>query len=187
MDSRSGLDLVLLAILGFAVWRGFRTGAAVQIVGTVGLLIAFVFGSTLMAPAGTLATSVFGISDRAGPVIGFVLVFAITLASVFILGKTVEAAFRTMRLGVVEKSLGAVLAGFKAALGLSVALMVTGFSPFPGGNPWLIGTETRESSILYEPIREIGPVTWEVVRGVTPAVQAQLHDLFGTYSEEEDI
>jgi membrane protein required for colicin V production len=178
MDGVNGLDLFLMAGLGLGLWRGFRTGAAQQILSTLGLLAGFVLSVALMGPIGSLAVLSLGLSDRIAPVVGFVIVFAAVLAAVFVAGKAVEAILKAFKLGAVDGAAGALLSGFKAALSLSVLLLVTALSPLPGGEPWLIGADTRDDSLLYEPVRAVAPETWGIVREVAPGVQAALAEKF---------
>src|SRR5687768_4296022 len=127
----TSLDLFLLAFIGVGSVRGWFTGATRQLVGMVGWLAGFVVGAALMGPVGSTVVANMGVSERTAPIIGFVLVFAVTLAGVAMLGHAVRRTLEAVHLGGLDRLTGAVVGGLKAAIGLSVLLMVTAFSPLP--------------------------------------------------------
>ena len=77
----SGLDVVLGLVLAFGLWRGLRTGALMQAVGTVGWVLGFVAATALMAPVGEVVAASLGVSARTAPVLGFIVVFGAVLAA----------------------------------------------------------------------------------------------------------
>lgn len=178
------LDLILLGVIGFGSVRGWFTGATRQLVSTVGWLVGFVLAAALMGPVGSAAVYVLGASERTAPVVGFIIVFAAALAGVALLGHAVRKTLEAVKLGGLDKLGGSVLGGLKAALGLSLFLTVTAFSPLAGGEPWLISSETRERSVLHGPVRDLAPAAWMLVRSVVPGVQSVLSDKFNTWDEE---
>lgn len=178
------LDLVLLALIGVGALRGFMTGASRQLVSTIGWLVAFVLGAALMGPIGATVVESLGASERTAPVVGFVVVFALALGAVAAIGHAFRKTLEAVKLGGLDKLLGAVFGGLKAALGLSVFLMVTGYSPLPGGSPWLISEETRDQSTLYEPVQALAPAAWALIRTVTPGVQEILADKFNAWDAD---
>jgi membrane protein required for colicin V production len=181
----SGLDLLLLAVIGIGMVRGWATGAVRQIVGVVGWIVGFVLAASLMGPVGSTVVTAIGFSERAAPVIGFVVVFAVALAGVTFLGHAVRKTLEAVKLGGVDRLAGTVFGAFKAALGLSVFLTVTAFSPLPGGDPLIISSETRERSVVHDAVRAVAPATWSLVRGLLPGVQRMLSDKFNTWDSDE--
>lgn len=181
----SGLDLLLLAVLGLGMVRGWFTGAVRQIVGVLGWVVGFVLAASLMGPVGSTVVEAIGFSPRTAPVIGFVVVFAMALAGVVFVGHAVRKTLDAVKLGGVDSLAGSVFGAFKAALGLSVFLTVTAFSPLPGGEPWLISAETREESLVHDAIRGVAPATWSIVRQALPGVQRMLSDKFNTWDAED--
>lgn len=186
MDSFTTLDLFLLAILGFGVWRGLRTGLAQQLMSTLGLFLAFIIGAALMGPVGNTVVESLGVSARTAPVVGFVVVFAAVLGGVAAIGHLFRKALETFKLSSLDNMAGALFGGFKAALSLSILLMVTAYSPMPGGNPWLIGSETREASVLYRPIQALAPETWSIIQTITPGIQEALTEKFNAWEAGRD-
>ncbi|MFN3596203.1 MAG: CvpA family protein [Rubricoccaceae bacterium] len=176
----NALDGFLAAALALGVWRGMRTGALRQAVGTAGLFVAFLAGVTLMAPVGELLVLSLRVSERTAPVLGFLATFLAFLMGLYGAAFALRTALDRLRLSGIDRLGGGAIGGLRAAFGLSVLLLVTGFAP-GGERPLLIGAETRAASLLYAPVEAIAPETWAVVRRVTPGVQRVLTEKFSTW------
>ena len=183
MPDMGTLDLILAAFLGIGVWRGLRTGALLQLVGTVGWVLAFVVGTALMTPIGLAISASLGTSERTAPVIGFIVTFGAVVAGLTAIAHVTRKTLEAIKLGGVDKLGGAVVGGVRAAFGLSVVLLAGAVAPIPGGGPVLIGEDTREASLLYGPIEAIAPELWDVVRTITPGMQEAIVDKFNAWQE----
>lgn len=172
-------------MLAVGVWRGLRTGALAQVVGTVGWLAAFVVATALMDPVGVVVAAGLGVSERLGPVLGFVAVLAVVVGALMAAAHVLRKAAEAARLGWVDRLAGGAVGGLRAAFGLSVLLLATGYAPVPGGGPVIVSAEAREASVLYGPVQALAPEAWGVVRAVTPGLQAALVDKFNTWREGE--
>lgn len=179
----TGLDAALGLVLAVGVWRGMRTGALRQIVGTVGWLAAFVAATALMAPAGEAVAASLGTSERTGPVLGFLAVFIGGVAGLTAVAHVLRRTLEAIKLGTLDTLAGAAVGGLRAAFGLSVLLLATSFAPVPGGGPLVVSPEAREASVLYPPVEALAPEVWGVARAVTPGLQAALVDKFHTWQE----
>ena len=180
------LDLFLAAVLAAGIWRGLTTGALLQVVGTLGWVVAFVAATASMGTVGDAAAASLGVSARVAPLLGFGVVFGAIVAGLTVAAHTIRKALKAIKLGMVDTLGGAVLGFTRAVFGLSVLLRVTGVSPLPGGEPLLISSETRDASVLYGPVEAAAPVVWDAVRAVSPGVQARLGDLFNSFDEGQD-
>lgn len=179
----TGLDAVLGAVLAFGLWRGLRTGALLQIVGTVGWVVGFVAASALMAPVGEAVAASLGVSTRTGPVLGFITVFGVVLGALTIAAHAMRKTLKAIKLGALDTAAGGGVGALRAGFGLSVMLLASSYAPIPGGGPILVAAEDREASLLYGPVEALAPEVWSVVRTVTPGMQAALVDKFNTWQE----
>ncbi|MDT0632538.1 CvpA family protein [Rubrivirga sp. S365] len=179
------LDLILGLVLAVGVWRGLRTGALAQVVGTVGWVFAFIAATALMEPVGAGVAAGLGVSERLAPVLGFVAVVAAVVVALTVAAHVLRKAAEAVRLGGVDRLAGGAVGGLRAAFGLSVLLLATGYAPIPGGGPVIVSAETREASVLYGPVEALAPEVWGAVRAVTPGLQAALVDKFNTWHEGE--
>ena len=178
-----GLDVALALVLAVGLWRGLRTGALTQIVGTAGWVVAFVAATALMGPVGELVAASLGVSPRTAPVLGFIVVCGGVVGGLTAAAHVVRKTLEAVKLGGLDKAAGGAVGALRAAFGLSVVLLATSFAPVPGGGPVLVSAESREASVLYEPVEALAPEVWGVVRTVTPGLQAALVDKFNTWQE----
>jgi membrane protein required for colicin V production len=179
----TGLDWFLAAGLGLGLWRGVKTGALAQAVGTVGWILGFVVATAIMGPVGEMAAAALGVSPRTGPLLGFVVAFGGVVVGLMAVAHVMRKGLEAVKLGAVDKLAGAGVGALRAAFGLSVMLLVTGFSPIPGSGPLLVSEETREASVLDDPIEPVAPLAWDVVRGLAPGIQEAVADRFNTWQE----
>lgn len=183
----NGLDLFLGAVLAFGVFRGLKTGAVLQIAGVAGWLLGFLVASVMMEPVGAVAVESLGVSERAGPVLGFIVSFGAVVAGLTAAAHLVRKTLKAIKLGGIDTLAGAGVGGLRSAFGLSVVMLMTAFAPTPGGEPILIEEETRESSVLYDPVEALAPVVWDVARTVTPGLQEAISARLNTFDEGEPV
>ncbi len=172
------LDLIIVAVVVLGALRGFFTGALSPLAGTVGVLLAFWLGLLLMEPVGKLVVFSLSLSERLEPILGFVVTFTVVVVGVFVVTKLAERTLEGLRLSFVNKLAGVVFGGFRAALALSVILLVTSAVAMPGGDPLLISTRARDQSTLYAPVAALAPAAWTLIRELAPAIQDGLQDKF---------
>lgn len=181
----NGLDAFLGGVLVFGFWRGLRTGALLQVVGTAGWLVGFVAATALMGPVGDLVAGSLGVSPRVAPVLGFVVVLGAVLAALLATAHTLRTTLQAIKLGGVDTLAGGVVGAVRAAFALSVLLITTSFSPLPGSEPLLIDSETRDGSVLYGPVEALAPEVWSIVRTATPGLQQALVEKFHSWQADE--
>jgi len=181
----NGLDGFLAVVIAFGLWRGLRTGALLQVVGTAGWLVGFLAATALMGPVGDLVVASLGVSPRVAPVVGFVVVLGAVLGGLMAIAHALRKTLKAVKLGGVDTLAGGGLGALRSAFGLSVLLITTSFSPLPGSGPLLIDAETRDGSLLYEPVEALAPEVWSIARTVTPGLQEALVDKFNSWQEGE--
>lgn len=177
----SGLDVAIGLVLAFGLWRGVRSGALMQVVGTAGWLVGFLVATALMGPVGELVADSLGVSPRTGPVLGFVVVLGAVLAGLTAVAHVMKKTLEAIKLGALDTVAGGALGALRAGFGLSVLLLATSYAPLPGGPPLLVSAEERAESVLYDPVEALAPEVWGAVRTVTPGMQAALVDKFNTW------
>ncbi|PAP77450.1 CvpA family protein [Rubrivirga marina] len=181
----NGLDGFLAVVIAFGLWRGLRTGALLQVVGTAGWLVGFLVATALMGPVGDFVVASLGVSPRVAPVVGFVVVLGAVLGGLMAIAHALRKTLKAVKLGGVDTLAGGGLGALRSAFGLSVLLITTSFSPLPGSGPLLIDAETRDGSVLYEPVEALAPEVWSIARTVTPGLQEALVDKFNSWQVGE--
>ena len=179
------LDLLLGGLLAVGLWRGVKTGALMQIVGTVGWVFGFVAATALMGPVGEIVADGLGVSPRTAPVLGFVAVLGGVVLGLTLAARVARKTLEAIKLGGLDTAAGGAVGALRAAFGLSVLLLTTSYAPIPGGGPVIVSADDREASLLYDPIQAMAPEVWGAVRLATPGLQKALVDKFHTWREGE--
>jgi membrane protein required for colicin V production len=155
------LDIVIVLILLFGAYRGFKKG----FVYTVALSIAFVLGTIgsfeLAGKCAAYLTKTFDIHSAWLPFCSCILVFAVIILLVILLARVLEKFLKTAALGWLNKLAGTLLGIFKMAFFISVIFWL--LQLVEQKVPLL--TESRKSkSFLYKPIAVIAPAVLPVIK-----------------------
>ena len=161
---------IMIAVAGGLV-RGLMVGAIRQVASIVGLVLSFILAVQLMRPIGDMTVESMGVSQSTAPLVGFVVVFAGVQLLVVALARTLEAVVESLHLSFANRAAGGALGAFKAALILSVLFLVTTHAGIPD-------QKTQGNSVLYSPVANVLPGTWDYVAAYLPAVR-QASDAFG--------
>lgn len=165
------IDWIILAVLAGGVLRGFMVGAIRQATSLVGVVLAFALAVQHMRDVGDMAVQSFGIAPALGPFVGFVLIFAGVMLLFFAAGRLVEQVVGALKLTLFNRVAGGALGGLKAALLLSVLFMVLVRIDVPDES-------TRRASLLYKPVADALPQTWEYVADRVPELR-RIPEQFG--------
>jgi len=165
------LDGFIVVILAAGLIRGFTVGAVRQIASLLGVFLALLVSAQLMHPIGGLLVATIGLSEAAGPIVGFVALFVGVWLLFVVLSRLLEHLIETLSLTLVNRAAGGLVGGLKAALLLSVLFLVLSQVEMPD-------RETRHQSVLYGPVASALPKTLEVASDYLPAAK-RMSDTFG--------
>lgn len=171
------IDIIILAVIAGGLARGFMAGAIRQITSLIGIVLAFALAVQLMQPAGEVVVESLGLSSSLVPVLGFIAVFGLVQIVFFLLGQLVEHLVEALLLSPVNRLVGGVLGGFKAALLLSVAFLLLSRVNIPA-------QQTKEASVLYQPVALVLPRTWSFAEEHVPSLKS-LSNEFGNRVRSE--
>ena len=151
----SVLDIILIALVGFGLVRGFFKGFFVE-VASLGALVAGVYGAIHFSyfVSEFLETKTEW-NEKTINVTAFAITFLIIVLTISLAGKALTKLASLAMLGIVNKLLGGVFGGLKMALIASILLII--FSKMNSTIPFLSEEELEEST-LYEPIKSLTPL-----------------------------
>ena len=147
------IDIILAIALGFGFIKGFFKGLIIE-VASLGALFLGLLGAVKFSDFfADLLNEFFNWSRLAVQATSYLIIFIIIVYGLSVLAKTLTKIISKASLGLLNKFLGAFFGAFKWAIFMSVALFF-----LEKLNTWvtIINTEMIESSILYEPITELG-------------------------------
>lgn len=167
----TAIDIIILVLLAAGLVHGMMVGAIRQVASIVGIVAAFALSVQLMRPVGESVVHSLGWSESIAPITGFMLVFIGVMLTFFIVGRMLERLLEALQLSVLNRALGGALGGFKAALLLSVAFLLLAETE-------LLPADEQEESMLYDPVADVLPETWEIVSEQVPELKS-LSEEFG--------
>ena len=147
------IDIILAIALVFGFFKGFFKGLIIE-VASLGALFLGLLGAVKFSDFfADLLNEFFNLSRLAVQTASYLIIFIIIVYGLSVLAKTLTKIISKASLGLLNKFLGAFFGAFKWAIFMSVALFF-----LEKLNTWvtIINTEMIESSILYEPITELG-------------------------------
>lgn len=169
----STLDIIIAAVLVVGLVRGLMTGIVRQAASLVGVILSFFISVRFAHPVGQGIVDVLDVSARVGAFLAFIIIFLGLQILIFILVRILEKALGALHLSFINRLAGGLFGTLKVALVMSAVLLVFRFLGLPG-------TETRGSSILYEPVGSIFPATWNWLAEQLPEMEP-LARRFGRY------
>ena len=148
------LDIVLGILLILGAIQGFRKGFISEVAGLAALILG-VWGAIHFSylTSGYIKETFDYHPEHIG-LISFLVTFVLIVILVHIIGKVVENILSVVALGFLNKLAGILFGAIKAALILSVLLLILDeFDP----NSTVISEKTKEESQIYEPVKSLVP------------------------------
>ncbi len=145
-------DIVIGIILIIAIVRGFKNGLIIELA-TLAALVLGVWGAVKFSSITEQWLIQYFNNDYIG-IFSFLLTFVGIVVLVHLVAKAVDKLVKAIALGFVNRVFGAVFSCLKVGFILSILMAV--FASFDRTFD-IIPQETRESSILYEPLATFAP------------------------------
>jgi len=154
------IDIVLGILLVLSAISGFRKGLVVELASLAALILG-IWGAMKFS----YITSDFLVENFDWKwdhlnIVSFIITFVVIVILVHIVGSTVNKMVETVMLGFVNKLAGLVFGLLKAAIILSIILVV--FDKIDEDME-LLSSETKAESRMYEPIRNLAPTIFPFI------------------------
>ncbi len=138
--------------LGFT---GFRKGFIVELFSLAALVVGIYAAVYFSDYAARFLIENFAMNEDYVPIISFIITFIGVVIIVYFVGKLLEKLVNMVALGVLNKLGGAAFGILKAAVFLSIVIMLINSLD----NKW-IPKEKKKESVLYAPVAGIAPLLW---------------------------
>ncbi len=148
------IDIILALLLVLAAFNGFRKGLIVELASLAALVLGIWGAIEFSDITSEFLVENFNITTKYLHIISFVLTFVVIVILVHIVGSVVNKLVETVMLGFINKLAGMAFGILRAALILSIILVV--FDKIDE-DVEIISREAKEESRLYAPIRNFAP------------------------------
>ena len=156
----SFLDIILGLLLIYGLYKGLKNGLFVELASLVAL-IAGIFGAIHFSYiAGDYLSQNMEWDERYIKIAAFVITFIAIVIIVNFAGKFLTKIADFAMLGLLNKIAGGLFGTLKVAVILGALLI---FIERVNSSVGLVKSETKENSVLYEPVKEIGAFVFSAV------------------------
>ena len=154
------IDIVLGLLLIYGLYRGLKNGLFVEIASIIAL-VAGLFGAIHFSYiVGNFLADRISWDERYLNLAAFILTFIIIVVVVHMAGKFLTKIADFAMLGLLNKIAGGLFGMLKVAVILGALLV---FFDRANSSLGLVNNETVSSSLLYEPVKEIGAYVFSSV------------------------
>ena len=154
------LDILLGIPLIWGLWKGLKNGLFMEIASIVAL-IAGIYGAIHFSYiTGNYLSEHLEWDERNMSIIAFVITLVLIIIIVHLAGKLLTKVANFALLGLLNKIAGGIFGVLKVAILLGAAFI---FFDRMDSTFNLLDDETKEQSVLYQPIKDIGALIFENV------------------------
>jgi membrane protein required for colicin V production len=151
------LDIVIILLLMYSVWEGWRQGLVTQVLGlaalALGIFLAWRYGGEIGAW--------MGLESVVAHAVGFIVVLVAVIVVVFLIGRVTRGLFRIVGLGAFDSILGVLFSALKMVLFVGLAVMLFELLD-PAGK--VISEEVREGSVMMRTVDGVCDVVFPFIR-----------------------
>ncbi|WP_306640788.1 CvpA family protein [Sanyastnella coralliicola] len=148
------VDIVIGIILLSAAWTGYKKGFIIEVLSLAGLVLAIYGVMHLSDELAFILEDTTELNEQYIPIIAIAAVFIVIVVLVNMVAKSISKLLDMVALGFLNKIAGAIFGLAKAALILSVFLMLA--RPFTDRLS-IIPKDIKDESMLYEPLVQLAP------------------------------
>ncbi|MEB8346076.1 CvpA family protein [Flavobacteriaceae bacterium KMM 6898] len=156
----SFLDIVLGLLLLFGLFKGLKNGLLIEIASLVALIAGLYGAIHFSYIVGDYLATQLAWDGKYMNLAAFIITFVIIILLVSLVGRLLTKIVDFAMLGLMNRIAGGIFGMLKVAVLLGALLIFFHNSIFKFG---IIKDETIESSVLYEPIKEIGAFVFSKV------------------------
>lgn len=156
------IDLILLLLILFGAYRGFKKGLLIEILTLFALLIAVISGMKLTHSGVNYFSDSNHDSEKWLPFAVFLLIFILVFVGIFYLGKTLKNILDYTLIGDFDSWIGAVVGALKVAFGISLLIWLIHYSKID------IPKSYTADSFIYPNLIHFAPEVVKYVSYVIP-------------------
>jgi membrane protein required for colicin V production len=156
------IDFFIVAILVFALVRGFIKGLIIEVASVLALILGIWGAIRFSGFVGQRLTDYFDLTTQYLGVIAFAITFIIIVLLVHLLANILDKLLKAVALGIPIRILGAVFGVLKTTLILSIMFIILNTI---NDKREFIPRQQLENSMLYYPISDIAPALFPLIEG----------------------
>jgi len=152
--SMTAIDITLVALIGFGAVKGLFKGFFVEVASLLALLMGAYSAIHFSNYAGVFIAKYFELSEKTASITAFIITFLAIVFAISFAGKALTKLASFASLGILNKILGGLFGGLKAALLVSVVLLV--FDTLNTSLP-IVSQASLAESVFYKRVQSLAP------------------------------
>ena len=177
------LDIIIALPILYFGYKGAVNGFVKEILNIVGIALAIFLTFNYMDAFGNIIAPFFEDSPEYIPFASGAILFLGTLIVIAVIAYLTKKFLEAVKLGAVNRVIGALFGALKASMIVSSALLLmSGFN--------VPAEETRENSLLYEYVIQVGPVAYEAIAYIYPGAEGfteTIQEYINKYNPAENL
>ena len=156
------IDIIIAALLVIGLILGLRDGLVKQIASLAGLIFGLLLGRMCYLPVGKWLATTLNFSAGVARITAFILILIVVPLAFSLIGLLVTKLLQAVKLGWINRLLGALVGVLKFAL--LAGVIITGIELCDRHNTF-IAKEKKEASVLYYPLNNVAGIFFDGVKG----------------------
>lgn len=161
MDNITYLDIILIIPIIWFAYKGFSKGFVIELASLAALILGIFAAAHFSDYTAQFLTEELNFQSEYLHIISFALTFILVVIATHLVGRIVESVVKIVMLGFFNKIAGAAFGILKVSLVLSGLFYILHTVDVSDN---LISKETKEKSLLYEPVSSLVYVIMPVVK-----------------------
>jgi membrane protein required for colicin V production len=156
------IDFLIIALLGFAVVRGFIKGLIIEVASILALVLGIWGAIRFSGFVGQRLTDYFDLTTQYLGLIAFVITFIIIVLVIHTIANIIDKLLKAVALGIPLRILGAVFGLLKSALILSIIFVILNTVDERKN---FLPRERLDQSLFYHTIADFAPMLFPLIEG----------------------
>ena len=161
------LDIIILLVLAVGFILGYKDGFIRKLIGLIGFVLAVYLGITFSKELGSIIESVLGIEIYLAEIIGGITIFIIIIIIFSLLKRFIHPFDKVNNF--VNQITGGIVGAIQILYFLSAFFFLLNVFNVPD-------KESKKSSVLYEKVYNVIPLTIDYLTDYTPATKKLIKD-----------
>ncbi|HCC69785.1 MAG TPA: colicin V production protein [Bacteroidales bacterium] len=156
------IDIIILAFLAWAIYRGFKNGLFIEIA-SIAALVLGIWGSIRFSWfTQDKLVKIFDMQGQYLGLVAFIITFIVIVVLIHFLARAIDKLMKAVALGFAVRILGAVFAVLKTVLIMSIIFVVLNTI---NQKAKFLPAEKISESKLYKPVSDFAPLLFPIIEG----------------------
>ena len=161
------IDIIIIILIGVGVIQGLMKGFLKQLAAIVGLVAGLLIARALFGVVAEHLVNALGTSVTIAQILSFILIWVIVPLLFILVASVLTKALDAVKLGWINRLLGGLFGAIKVLLRVGLAIHVF---EYIDPKSEIISETKKESSALYNPVKEFTDVFFPVLKNVTDKI-----------------